>query len=350
MAEGLHDICMILRTFNEAFEEAGFVAPPRVFERRRAWRCYADSKRIDIAFGLRDGKEYVDFSAWSKFSGNLRGRIYEDGFRESLEPEQEVIIFDPALPGDAELAEERMREHNERVERGQRAAGFPVEHDHSMFKGALARAARELTAEWPEMLSGPRREDRFRRVLRRALEFEVGNLIALEKRVNLGEDWPNEPPRLLGGVDLLVHYMPGDERWRYLAELKWSAEAHNKVFECLWDALKMLAASRIPYVEAAYVIAGARELDWNRPAPCAELFADGEWDVRELLTRYPSEWRFLVETSGPPPRRLPQVFRSTLIAEEQVEDFVIKAVAISCKDWFGEHVEFDDGFLRGGAV
>jgi hypothetical protein len=337
------DFCLVKRAFDDRFAGLGFVAPAVVFERRRRWRMRADSSVIDIVFGAEDGREWLEYSLATKLHGYSRGRIYTDGTLEELDAQQEVIVFEPSTPGNEQAAEQRFMLHNERVEGELRAAGFVDGVDHSLIRDALPIAAGLLLPEWHLMLDGTRREHRFCDALRRALELEVGRLVETEKRIDLGERWPNLPPRRLGGVDLLVRYMPDGEYWRYLAELKWSAQGQHKVYESLWDAVKMLAGSEILYVEAAYLLTAATVQEWERPAECGELFTDGEWEIADLISRNRPGWRFLVQESGPPPVRLPSRLRTTAVTELRVNDSLIKVAAIEPCDRFGERLVFEDG-------
>jgi hypothetical protein len=333
----------MLVTFEELFGHAGFRAPAVVVANRRRWRLKSGSSSVRLVFGDDDDGEYLEYASTSKFGGDRRGRIYGDGSHRPLDALQEGVYFDPSIPGSLELAEAAQAEWNRRVSEELQEAGLATEVDHDLIRDALAGAASFLRADWHHMLEGPRRENRLRASLRRSLEREVGELVEQERRLELGDGWPNLPSRKLGGADLVIRYMPQGEYWRYVLELKWSTPAQRKVWEGIWDALKMLAASQLHFVEAAYLVTGASRTEWIN-TPAAEIFEDGLWDVRELLSKYPEMWKTLVALSGPPPLRLPARFRTTLVGSQAVNDYVIRAVAVSAPGWDEPTLDFRDGF------
>src|SRR4051812_5403065 len=102
--------------------------------------------------------------------------------------------------------------------------------------------------------------------------------------------WDPQP----GQIDVLVERTSRQtSRLRYAAELKWCNE--NKVFEALWDIMKMTSATQIPALEAAYLIYGAPQRHWEKPVQCArELFPSGtratEVSVPRLIDQHLEWW------------------------------------------------------------
>jgi len=199
---------------------------------------------------------------------------------------------------------------------------------HSVIRSGVQAAARALELQ---AASGGAalREKHFRTALLGALESQ-GNACAKEVRPDL-PGWPNIEGGRLGGVDLAVLGADGAS-FRYLAELKWCYR--DKLWEILWDAFKASLASQLPGVEAGYVIAGAPDAHWSKPVDCAELFAnDGPWPTRELISRYTTNWSWLLgEGSKSQPQLLPELIQTELAAEQTLElgteSWTIRAVAV----------------------
>jgi hypothetical protein len=336
--------------FDRLFGRFGFVLAPELVASRRRWRLRAGSSKIDVVFGREGQREYLEFYGVSKFGSDARGRIYDDGAVERLESPQDMVIFDPEIPGDLADAEAAQRAHNDQVAVAVANAGFRFGADDSVFCEAIAHAAELVDDEWEAITRARYPEGMFRSCLRGALEHMLGPIVEQEKKLSFGRAWPDMPEvrRRLGAVDLLVRYMPGGEYWRFVAELKWCKGKHRpadcKVYEVLWDALKMSAAKGVLYVEGAYLVTAAPASDWDGSRPGTELFDDGDWEVAALLGEYPSHWKHLVKLSGPPPRKLPAHFRTRLLAEQPVRDFVIKLVSIEPS--FGDSVRFVDGYVE----
>jgi hypothetical protein len=92
----------------------------------------------------------------------------------------------------------------------------------------------------------------------------------------------------VGPVDLCVVDPP------MLLELKWSYdETRSKIFESLWDAVKLALLCGEPPAQlhphfkgtpAGYVVTSASTAAW-RACECAELFEDGRVDPREMWSR-----------------------------------------------------------------
>lgn len=125
-------------------------------------------------------------------------------------------------------------------------------------------------------------------------------------------EWPDVPGSPLGGFDLAVR-LRSDESWRYLAEFKW-----DKLWMVLWDLFKLTHGSRLPGIEATFLIAIQLEREWAKPVECAELFEDCVMNTRELLARYERRWRKMEGSSKSRPRILPEAVEFKRVADVSI--------------------------------
>lgn len=157
---------------------------------------------------------------------------------------------------------------------------------HELLSQAVAEVAGELAR-----LGRPGFDLRETRDLQPRLRDALGR--RLPGRVRTGIRVPVEhfEPRV-GGFDIVVDRVPG-RRVAWLAELKWSSDTRDKIFEAAWDAVKLaLARHQHPRdVTRCWLVTGASQASWNA-TNCADLFTTGQIDVRELWTR-------LLEPRGP---------------------------------------------------
>jgi|tagenome__1003787_1003787.scaffolds.fasta_scaffold20983342_6 hypothetical protein len=138
---------------------------------------------------------------------------------------------------------------------------------HELFAAATAEAARSLDdATRHDDRPYLREADLDRAFVDALRQHTVERVDARRQRWIPG--WDPQP----GQIDVLVERTTRETaRLRFTAELKWCND--NKVFEALWDVVKMTSATRIPGVEAAYLVYGAPQRYWDRPVECArELF------------------------------------------------------------------------------
>lgn len=84
-------------------------------------------------------------------------------------------------------------------------------------------------------------------------------------------------PRL-GAVDVVA-----DEP-SLLMELKWSYQLPGKVFECVWDAIKLALLGPSYNYDHAYLVVGASNVEWAQ-TESADAFASGTFDPLELWNR-----------------------------------------------------------------
>jgi hypothetical protein len=70
----------------------------------------------------------------------------------------------------------------------------------------------------------------------------------------------------------------------------------DKLVEALWDAVKLVPFTRDEHeLAGAYLIYGAPAAVWAEPGRRpAELFADADHNIFELLSRHEKDWRWLL--------------------------------------------------------
>jgi hypothetical protein len=118
------------------------------------------------------------------------------------------------------------------------------------------------------------------RAARRALQMQLGPIVLPEgaKRFKL-TDWSG---RVMGPDVVIAH--PDRSGYLGFAECKWCRE--DKIYETLWDLLKLAGGLRRTHADHAYLIVGAPAEPWGDGGIRADLIADGAWQARELLERY----------------------------------------------------------------
>lgn len=108
-------------------------------------------------------------------------------------------------------------------------------------------------------------------------------------------DWSG---RVLGPDVVIAR--AGQAGYLGFAECKWCRE--DKIYETLWDLLKLAVALARTHAEHAYLIVGAPAEPWGRGGLCAELIADGAWTARELFEHYRRAWQWLLKATRALPR------------------------------------------------
>ena len=111
------------------------------------------------------------------------------------------------------------------------------------------------------------REEHLRRALYVALESRLPGQARKEIGLKLAAF------RGVGGFDLLVDRAPGGAV-AWLGEVKWSYTARSKIFEALWDAVKLCLAAVEHGATRCWLITGAPRSQW-KSAESRELFAAG---------------------------------------------------------------------------
>ncbi len=108
---------------------------------------------------------------------------------------------------------------------------------------------------------------------------------------------PEWPQLGQGGADYMAKAPSGGI---HLGELKWCQRGQDKVYEAIWDLVKMALATRSPAIETAHLITGAPAEMWPH-ASCGDLFDGGTFTPEELCTRrFPrgqrrTAWDYLLE-------------------------------------------------------
>lgn len=146
----------------------------------------------------------------------------------------------------------------------------------------------------------------------------------------------------LGAVDLVA------DQSRLFMELKWSHELPGKIFESVWDAIKLAVLGPKHGRDHLYIATGAGEAEWAN-GDCTDLFASGSHDPLEMWQRplVPKRGPNYGETVGEDlvigghgnqPTEGPKAITTRSLNEFRVAgDFLLKLVAISgtsdLRDW-----------------
>jgi hypothetical protein len=206
---------------------------------------------------------------------------------------------------------------------------YEDQHDEALARSLLG-AAGELQAAIAEIGATAVTESDMRSAMRRALQMQLGPRIDPEAKCALPY-WPR-----VGAADLAVRPDDPDERRRVL-ELKWCRT--DKLYESLWDVLKVASARQLPEVGGAYVVVAAPESRWGASPVAAELFdRDHSVAVADVLTRLKREWTWLLAgVTSARPVRLPEIIAVTPIADAPIhvaegEDWSIRAIRVAASD------------------
>lgn len=143
------------------------------------------------------------------------------------------------------------------------------------LRAALSAAAGVVERD-PRPLSGVREED-----LRTPLHAGLAD--ALPGRVRKEQTLELKAFRGVGGFDLLVDRSGGGPVC-CLAEVKWSYTGRSKIFEAVWDAVKLCLAAREHGATRCWLITGAPNSQWAS-AECRELFDSGVLSFQDLWKR-----------------------------------------------------------------
>ncbi len=170
-----------------------------------------------------------------------------------------------------------------------------LEADDAFVAQALARAAERVR---PEPGDKSFLEKRLAAAVAESLADGFFNPDAVVRDRKLANcelpGWDPQP----GTIDVAV--VTPEREPRIVFELK-----IDDIEWTLWDIYKMVAASDLPTVEAAYVVVVGQPALWNGSRECVELFdldyghADGtvdstEWYARFLFSHYRKSWQDLL--------------------------------------------------------
>lgn len=207
---------------------------------------------------------------------------------------------------------------------------------------AALTTARETIEEDARRLVDLREED-LRRAIFSVLWGRLPRLVRKEETLAL------EAFRGVGGFDLLVGRSPGGAV-AWLGEVKWSYTKRTKIFEAIWDGVKLCLAAAEYGAARCWLITGAPNSQW-RSAECRELFLAGTvpfetlWN-QELDPPGPNGGKsvgadLLAGGRGNRFTRAPRRFAIEAVAEHDLrpdrEDWSIRAVAVTAEGgWIEE--------------
>ena len=138
----------------------------------------------------------------------------------------------------------------------------------------------------------------------------------------------------LGAVDIVA------DQPRLFMELKWSYKPPGKVFESVWDAIKLAVLGPEHGWTQLYIATGATKEEWGR-SECADLFETGTVDPLEMWERPlipkrgPNYGRtvgedLVIGANGNQPSRGPRtVLVRSLDSFPVADDFELKLIGLS---------------------
>lgn len=144
--------------------------------------------------------------------------------------------------------------------------------EDTLVKEAVSRAAKAIDQR-PEKLSDLHEEDLRQGIYDELIDHRPG-LVRKEKRL------PLRSFQGVGGFDLMVNNQSGGTP-SLLAEVKWSYVSRPKIFEAVWDAVKLCLAESELGVSRCYLITGAPDDQWIE-AESKELFESGTLSFMDL--------------------------------------------------------------------
>jgi hypothetical protein len=191
---------------------------------------------------------------------------------------------------------------------------MPLEADDTFIATALGRAAERVRPE-------PGDKSFLERRLAEAVAASLGEgyfrpeLVVRDKKLVNSQlpGWDPQP----GTIDVAI-VTPNNEP-RIVFELK-----IDDVEWTLWDIYKMVSATELPTVEAAYVVTAGSPKLWSGKRDCVELFEldytqpddqvdSVEWYSRFLFSEFRKAWADLLEGGRGRLQRVPHAIQITAI-------------------------------------
>lgn len=148
---------------------------------------------------------------------------------------------------------------------------------------------------------------------RHALERDLSAALAEalpDAKVEQSWPIPNWDPQP-GRFDVLAIAPDGRPRLAIEAKLK----DDDRIFESLWDALKLVGLATLDHVEGIYIVAGAPVANWRLPVRSAGLFETGTHSTVELIRETGGWWKkYILDDSSGRPRWAPPSLETELVA------------------------------------
>jgi hypothetical protein len=145
----------------------------------------------------------------------------------------------------------------------------------SHLRAALAEVVAAIEGD-PRPLADMR-EENLRGALQRSLSSQLPGHVRKEQTLDLPAF------RGVGGFDILVDRAPGGAVG-WLGEVKWAYTTRSKIFEAVWDAVKLCLAADVHGASRCWLITGAPNHQWAA-TETRQLFIDGTANFRELWTK-----------------------------------------------------------------
>ena len=221
-----------------------------------------------------------------------------------------------------------------------------IEHQDAL-DGLVARALQQAALRArPEPADKSFLEKRLVVALREALTyFAREELILCDKKLRNCElpGWDPQP----GTIDVAI--VNTDLEPRIAFELK-----VDDIEWTLWDIYKMVSATTLPTVEAAYVVVAGRPGMWAGTRNCVELFdldyvtADcEEWYSRFLFAEYKRAWNDLLNGGTGRLHEIPSSIRLTAIGKWTIPSFSpheLRAIRVEAVESARPPVTFAEGW------
>jgi hypothetical protein len=91
-------------------------------------------------------------------------------------------------------------------------------------------------------------------------------------------------------------------------------DPEDKIYETLWDLLKLAGGLCRTRADHAYLVVGAPAVPWGGGGVGADLIADGACQTRELFERYRRACEWLLKETKARPNHLPAAVETRLLA------------------------------------
>lgn len=280
--------------------------------------------------------------------GDITSGEVEDLLMNPRSPEPVREAFD--IFYDPEMAEqEKRRLINEMADAGDSQAIGYLEAFGMMDAGKRIEAAEKVDTQVGEICSAV--ADRMTQTGLSGFELRERNHLdpfikdEIEKRSGarpVSRKYKSDAFHGLGAVDVVA------EDPKVMMELKWSYALPGKVFESVWDAIKLALLGPVHGFENLYVATGASRLEWDA-SESADLFETGDRNPTEMWERNLAPPRgpnngatvgedLVIGARGNQPTSGPKLFRVLALgAFEVAQDFELRLARVEgvtrLRDW-----------------